>query len=169
VIAKSQQEIQLSNGRIAVQSGVLSLRVQELKQLYPQLQLDIKELGIPTRQVRQVSQVAFSQHKTIQTPLMDSISPNPIPSLQGQIAPINDTNDYKVFHYKDAYYTVDGIAHLGQQWVNISNQDTLLQVVYQHRKHKWLWFFSPRILEQRLQFKNPNAHIYYSQYIQIQK
>lgn len=165
VIVKNQQEIRLSNGRMATQNGVLTLRVQELKALYPRLSQDIKALDIPARQVQSLSQVGFSQNKGFRTPLMDSISAN----ATAQNTSINDSNNYKIFHYKDAYYTVDGIANLGQQWVNISNQDTLMQVVYQHRKHKWLWIFSPRILEQRLQFKNPNAHIYYSQNIQISK
>jgi hypothetical protein len=41
-------------------------------------------------------------------------------------------------------------------------------VVYRgERERPWLWILSPRKLMQRVSLKNPNAHIHYTQHIEI--
>jgi hypothetical protein len=50
----------------------------------------------------------------------------------------------------------------------LSYQDTLVQVVFRGKRiHPWLWIFSRRQLMQRIQLKNPQAQIHYSEIIQI--
>ncbi len=161
---QEQKNIQLANGAIAAQTRVMSLHQQELSALFPQLKNEIHILGLKTKDVKDISQVAYKSEKSFAVPLRDSVV-----FLPNKIASVTDTLEYKVFQYHDAFYEVNGLAHDGKQWVNISNRDTMIQVVYQHRKHKWLWVFSPKILEQRVYFKNPNAHVFFAQTIKIVK
>ncbi|PZF71567.1 hypothetical protein DN068_15950 [Taibaiella soli] len=117
-----------------------------------------------------VSTVSFGQQKQIITQLRDSVSwvPQTGIGIAGS-EPVKDTLRYNVFSYHDEFYDVSGIAHEGQQLVNINSRDTMTQVVYSKRKNPWLWIFSPKVLEQRVYFKNPNAHIHYSRTINIQR
>lgn len=153
--------IELANGGIAQEQAVLSLKIQELNNTYPSVLKEIKALGIAKRKLVQFTQTASQSKLEIETILRDSIS-------QNQVATI-DTMPYKLFNYQDNYYTIVGRSYLNKQWLSISNRDTLVQVVYRQRKNKWLWFFSPYIYRQRIQCKNPNANIFYSQIIQIKR
>jgi hypothetical protein len=153
--------IELANGSIAQEQAVLSLKIQELNKSYPSVLQEIKSLGIAKRKLVQYSQTASQSKLEIETTLMDSISQNQVASI--------DTMPYKLFNYQDNYYTIVGRSYLNKQWLSISNRDTLVQVVYRQRKNKWLWFFSPYTYRQRIQCKNPNANIFYSQIIQIKR
>ena len=139
----------------------MSLKIQELNNTYPNVLKEIKTLGIAKRKLILYTQTASQAKLEIETTLRDSIS-------QNQVATI-DTMPYKLFNYQDNYYTIVGRSYLNKQWLSISNRDTLVQVVYRQRKNKWLWIFSPFIYRQRIQCKNPNASVHYSQIIQIQK
>lgn len=153
--------IELANGGIAHEQAVLTLKIQELNKNYPSVLQEIKALGIAKRKLVQYTQTASQSKLEIETTLRDSIS-------QNQLATI-DTMPYKLFNYQDNYYTIVGRSYLNKQWLSISNRDTLVQVVYRQRKNKWLWIFSPYIYRQRIQCKNPNASIFYSQIIQIKR
>lgn len=153
--------IELANGGIAQEQAVLTLKIQELNNSYPSVLKEIKALGIAKRKLVQYTQTASQSKLEIETILRDSIS-------QNQVA-IIDTMPHKLFNYQDNYYTIEGRSYLNKQWLSISNKDTLVQVVYRQRKNKWLWFFSPYIYRQRIQCKNPNARIFYSQIIQIKR
>jgi hypothetical protein len=153
--------IELANGSIAQEQAVLTLKIQELNKSYPSVLQEIKSLGIAKRKLVQYSQTASQSKLEIETTLRDSNS-------QNQFATI-DTMPYKLFNYQDNYYTIVGRSYLNKQWLSISNRDTLVQVVYRQRKNKWLWIFSPFIYRQRIQCKNPNANIFYSQIIQIKR
>ncbi|MBN9482178.1 MAG: hypothetical protein J0H46_02420 [Bacteroidetes bacterium] len=80
-----------------------------------------------------------------------------------------DTFRYKMFRYQDAYYDVSGVSLRDTQLLRISITDTMTQVVYWKRKRPWLWILSPRHLEQRVYFRNPDAHIHYSRTINIER
>lgn len=160
-ILKRIQSIQLSNGRIAAQSAVLHLKLDELQKLYPQVIQEIKQLGVAKRQIVQYGQTAFASKLSIETALKDSFN-------QTSAAP-KDSNKYKSFHYEDNYYSIEGVATQSKQWLRISNRDTLLQVVFRKRKTPWLWILSPYVYRQRIQCSNPNASIYYSQIIQLER
>ena len=81
---------------------------------------------------------------------------------------IYDTVQVRVFDYQDGFFAVQGKAIGNRQHLELSYQDTLVQVVYRgERERPWLWIFSPRKLMQRVSLKNPNAHIHYTQQIEI--
>jgi hypothetical protein len=153
--------IELANGGIAQEQAVLTLKIQELNNSYPSVLKEIKALGIAKRKLVQYTQTASQSKLEIETTLRDSISPAQISTF--------DTIPYKLFNYQDNYYTIVGRSYLNKQWLSISNRDTLVQVVYRQRKNKWLWILSPFIYRQRIQCKNPNASIFYSQIIQIKR
>lgn len=155
------KKIELANGSIAQEQAVLTLKMQELNNIYPSVLKEIKALGIAKRKLVEYSQTASQSKLEIETLLRDSISPNKASTI--------DTMPYKLFNYQDNYYTIKGRSYLNKQWLSISNRDTLVQVLYRQRKNKWLWIFSPYIYRQRIQCKNPNAQIYYSQIIQIKR
>lgn len=160
-LLKGIERINLANGTIAQEQAVLTLKMQELNNIYPGVLQEIKALGIAKRKLVQYSQTASQSKLEIETFLRDSFR-------QNQVATI-DTMPYKLFNYQDNYYTITGRSYLNKQWLSISNRDTLVQVVYRQRKNKWLWIISPFIYRQRIQCKNPNAQIYYSQIIQIKR
>ena len=167
---QEQKQVLLSNGRIASQTGVMELRQRELADLFPELRKEIGTLKVKLGNVSAVSTVSFEQQKQIIAQLRDSVSwvPQATTSDAGS-NPLMDTLRYNVFSYHDEFYDVSGIAHEGQQLVSINSRDTMMQVVYRKRKNPWLWIFSPKVLEQRVYFKNPNAHIHYSRTINIER
>lgn len=170
LLHQEQKEIQLANGRTATQTGVMLLRQKELAELFPELRKEIGTLKVRMANVSSVSTLAFEQQQEIRAQLKDSISwvRREVAGTDGK-GLFYDTLHYRVFSYHDEYYDVSGIAHENQQLVNISSRDTMNQVVYKRRKYPWLWIFSPKVLEQRVYFKNPNAHIHYSQTIKIHR
>ena len=125
----------------------------------------MKAIGIAKRKLVQFAETATQNKLEIETDLRDSVSTGHL--AQHNIGSSN--SPFKVFNYQDNYYTILGRSYLNKQWLSISNRDTLVQVVYRQRKNKWLWFFSPYIYRQRIQCKNPNASIFYSQIIQIKR
>ena len=156
-ILKKQSEILLANGKIASDCGVLSLKQNELNELFPVLKHDIQNLKIQTHNTELVSSTSFNTTKHIETTLFDSLTP------------INtkDTIKYKTFTYKDNYFNIQGLIKDSVQWMDIQYTDTLTQIIYRKRKHKWLGIFSPCVLSQRAQLSNPNAHIQFAQTIKI--
>jgi hypothetical protein len=150
------KQIQLENGAIAGQSEVLTLRIQELKTLFPLQFKSILEAGVKPDRAQQVSTTIIETEKKIVTTIRDSL--------------IHDTIRVKVFSYSDPWYTIQGQALGDTQRVQIQSRDSLIQVVFKGERTKpWLWIFSPRRIQQRMFSSNPNSTIKYSQTINIQK
>jgi hypothetical protein len=150
------KEIQTQSGQVAVENEVMQLRLKELSALYPKLLDEIRNLKIDPKRAESISTTSINTEKHITTMLRDSV--------------IHDTVPVKVFSYKDNFFNVYGLAHDSTQEVKINYQDTLVQVVFRGVREKpWLWIFSPRKLQQRVTLKNPNTHITYSEFIQIQR
>jgi len=167
LLQQSQEKILLSNGRIASQTGVLQLRQKEFFNLFPSILAEVRQSGIRPRVVQSASTVAFGVQQRIFAQLKDSIAIAP-KGITTPAIPL-DTLQFRVFNYRDAYYDVSGYASGDRQVLYISSRDTMTQVVFRRRKRRWLWIFSRKILEQRVYFKNPHAHIYYSQTIQVDR
>ena len=147
--------LRLENGQLASQNQVLQLKSKELAALLPELAAEVRGLNVRLSKAQTVSATGF----TVQTPatvlLRDSV--------------IYDTVQVRVFDYQDGFFTVQGKAIGNRQHLELSYQDTLVQVVYRgERERPWLWIFSPRKLMQRVSLKNPNANIHYTQTIQIE-
>ena len=146
--------LRLKNGQLASENQVLQLKSKELAALLPELAAEVRGLNVRLGKAQSVSVTGF----TVQTPatvlLRDSV--------------IYDTVQVRVFDYQDGFFTVQGKAIGNKQHLELSYQDTLVQVVYRgERERPWLWIFSPRKLMQRVSLKNPNAHIHYTQQIEI--
>jgi hypothetical protein len=143
------------NGKLIAQTDMLSLRLEEIKSLFPEKLQAFKSLQVVPSRVKQVSTVGMVTQKTILTILKDSI--------------ILDTILVRVFHYSDSWLELDGIAVGDTQKVRVRLSDTLVQVVFKGERIKpWLWVFSPRKLQQRAQLSSPYSNIYYQQSIDIQ-
>ena len=146
--------LRLENGQLAAQNQVLQLKSKELSALLPELAAEVQGLNVRLGKTQSVSATGF----TIQTPatvlIRDSV--------------IYDTVQVRMFDFQDGFFTVQGKAIGNRQHLELSYQDTLVQVVYRgERERPWLWIFSPRKLMQRVSLKNPNAHIHYNQQIEI--
>jgi hypothetical protein len=146
--------LRLENGQLASENQVLQLKSKELAALLPELAAEVRGLNVRLGKAQSVSATGF----TVQTPatvlLRDSV--------------IFDTVQVRVFDYQDGFFTVQGKAMGNRQHLELSYQDTLVQVVYRgERERPWLWIFSPRKLMQRVSLKNPNAHIHCTQQIEI--
>lgn len=152
---QSLATLRAQNGQLIAQNQVLTLKSKELASALPGIAAEIRNLDIRIDRAQSVSTTGF----TIQTPatvaLRDSV--------------IYDTVHVRLFDYQDGFFKVKGTALGDQQHLELSYQDTLVQVVYRGaRERPWLWFFSPRKLMQRVSLKNPNARIHYNQTISIE-
>lgn len=146
--------LHLENGQLVAQNQVLQLKSKELSALLPELAAEVQGLNVRLAKAQSVSAAGF----TVQTPatvlLRDSV--------------IYDTVQVRTFDYHDGFFSVKGKAVGNQQHLDLSYQDTLVQVVYRgERERPWLWIFSPRKLMQRVSLKNPEAKIHYTQHIEI--
>ena len=146
--------LRLENGQLASENQVLQLKSKELEALLPELAAEVRGLKVRLGKVQSVNATGF----TVQTPatvrLRDSV--------------IYDTVHVRAFDYRDEFFSVQGKAIGNTQHLELSYQDTLVQVVYRGaRERPWLWIFSPRKLMQRVSLKNPNAYIHYTQQIEI--
>jgi hypothetical protein len=144
------------NGQLAAQVSTVQLRYDELKQIFPKVIDEIKNLDIKPRHVTEYSETVVKQEKDFFTHLRDSI--------------IRDTVRARVFNYQDSFYTVKGVAIGDTQKVHITSKDSLIQVAYKGERYKpWLWIFSRRKLKQAITCKNPNSTILYNRTINITK
>jgi hypothetical protein len=148
--------VKTKSGQLAAQSDLLVLQTRELKKLFPKEVKQIENLGVKVNKTTQYSTTVVETKTNVLTTLRDSL--------------IFDTVQVRVFDYQDQWYQIHGISEKDTQRLVIKSMDTLTQVLfYGERQKPWLWFFSPRKLQQRVSVSNPNATIKYSQTIQIQK
>lgn len=153
-IHSSLTEFQLKDGRTGREGSVLELKLSELKQLYPAIISEIKNLKLKPSKVQSLSVNEIKSELLITTHLRDSI--------------VFDTVQVKVFDYADNYYFIRGMQIGDTQKMQLSYCDTLTQIVYKGRRNKpWLWLLSPRKLEQRIALKSPNSKVLFSKVIQI--
>lgn len=144
------------NGELAAKVDVLQLKYSEVKNIYPDIIAEMKNLKVNPRSVNNYSETVIHQDKEIVTSLHDSL--------------IFDTVPVRVFNYHDEFYTVRGIAIGDTQKVHIESRDSLIQVVYKGERYKpWLWIFSKRKLQQVIRCNNPDSEIEYSKFIEIVK
>lgn len=153
----ANQEVQYyksRNGVLVAKVDALQLKYNELKDIYPEIIAEIRNLKINPGRVDQYSETVIHAQKDIVTTLRDSI--------------IYDTIPVRVFNYNDEFYSVSGIAVGDTQRVHIESRDSLIQVVYRGERIKpWLWIFSRRKLQQVVSCKNPNSKISFSKQIEI--
>jgi hypothetical protein len=148
--------VKTKSGQLAAQSDLLVLQTRELKKLFPKEVKQIENLGVKVNKTTQYSTTVVETKTNVLTTLRDSL--------------ILDTIQVRVFDYQDQWYKIRGVIEKDTQRLVIKSMDTLTQVLfYGERQKPWLWFFSPRKLQQRVSVSNPNATIKYSQTIQIQK
>ena len=148
--------VKTKSGQLAAQSDLLVLQTNELKKLFPKEVKQIENLGVKVNKTTQYSTTVVETKTNVLTTLRDSI--------------VLDTVQVRVFDYQDQWYQINGVIEKDTQRLVIKSMDTLTQVLfYGERQKPWLWFFSPRKLQQRVSVTNPNATIKYSQTIQIQK
>jgi hypothetical protein len=148
--------VKTKSGQLAAQSDLLVLQTRELRKLFPKEVKQIENLGVKVNKTTQYSTTVVETKTNVLTTLRDSL--------------IFDTVQVRVFDYQDQWYQINGVIEKDTQRLVIKSMDTLTQVLfYGERQKPWLWFFSPRKLQQRVSVTNPNATIKYSQTIQIQK
>lgn len=153
-LQQGMQEVQLSNGRLAQQSQVLTMGVEELKALFPLQYQNVLRAGLSARRTQQVSTTHLNTEHRVTTTVRDSV--------------IRDTVRVRVFSYRDDWVNLEGIAQGDSQQVRFESRDSLVQVVYRGSRIKpWLWIFSPRQLEQRIYSSNPYSRIQYNQTIRL--
>ena len=141
---KSITTLQAENGQLIAQNQVLTLKSDELSAALPGIAKEIRNLDIHMDRAQSASATGFVVQTPATVKLQDSI--------------VFDTVKIRLFDFHDGFFSVKGMAIGDQQQLDLSYQDTLVQVVYRgERERPWLWIFSPRKLMQRVSLKNPNA------------
>lgn len=155
-IHSSVKKIQLKDNSSAFESKVLSLKLDELQTLYPELLHTVKSIGVKPRLASQLTQLVLKDSLSFRTFIRDST--------------IYDTIRVRVFHFSNAFYTVKALELNDTAHVSIENRDTLFQVIHYGKRIKpWLWFFSKRELTQTVKLANPSASLVYSKHIILPK
>lgn len=145
-----------ANRNIVAKNDVLELKNKELKQAFPTIIEELKNIKVQLSKVQSYTETVITHEKQITTVLHDSI--------------INDTTVARIFNYSDEYYKISGIATADTQKVKIQSIDSLIQVVYRGKRvQPWLWILSNRKLEQVITNKNPNSRIAYTKHIEISR
>ena len=154
----SRQEIayyKAKNGDLVAKNDVLQLKYNELKDIYPEIISELRNLKLNPRRVEHFSETVIQQQKDIITTLKDSL--------------IYDTVPVRIFNYHDEFYTIKGLSIGDTQKVHIESRDSLIQVVFKGERCKpWLWIFSKRKLQQVVSCKNPDSKILFSKVIEIE-
>lgn len=146
-------------GREAAKGRAQEYTINELNKLLPSISQTLQELKIKANRVQSYSQATVTGIKEIEKPLHDTI-----------IVINNIRTPAKAFVYSDPWYYASGIVRADSVKLRIQSTDTIIQVVSRGPRPKpWLWFFSPRSLQQTIQSRNPSNHIQFSRYIQITK
>jgi hypothetical protein len=144
------------NGTIAAKNQALQVKVGELAAVFPKAETELENMDVKPKRVETYSESAMVQDKEIHATIRDSLLPDSIHA--------------KSFSFRDAFYTIKGIQIGDSEKLNIHSIDTIIQVVYHGKRiRSWLWFFSPRTLEQVISAKNPNTRIIFNKTIQIVK
>ena len=144
------------NGFLIARNQVMQFTNSELETTNQSLEQEMKDLKIKTNRVTNYSKTATQTTYSITAKLRDSL--------------IQDTISASVFSYNNNWVSIRGMAQGDTQTLAIRSIDTLVQVVYKgKRRTPYLWFFSPRILEQVIYSKNPNTMIVYNKTIHIVK
>ena len=154
VLGHELTALRLENGQLASENQVLELKSKELAALLPELAAEVRALNVRLGKAHSVSATGFTAQTPATVLLRDSV--------------IFDTVKVHLFNYQDGFFSVQGKAIGNRQHLELSYQDTLVQVVYRGKRERpWLWILSPRKLMQRVSLKNPKANIHYTQQIQI--
>lgn len=144
------------NGFLIAKSKVLEFTNSELETTNQSLEQELKNLKIKANRVTDYSKTATQTNYTITTKIRDSI--------------LFDSVQSSVFSFDNNWVSIRGMAQGDTQTLAIHSIDTLVQVVYKGKRRKpYLWFFSPRLLEQVIYSKNPNTLIVYNKTIHIVK
>lgn len=158
-IESSHQDLEIyktQNGQLAYTNEVLVYKVQELKKAVPKVIQELENLKVKPKHAKQYVETSVVYDTIITTQIRDSI--------------IQDTVHIRTFNYSDLWVQIQGKAQGNTQEIALQITDTIIQVVYAGKRLKpWLWFFSPRQLEQVITSKNPNSTIIYNTTIEILK
>ena len=155
-LAKQFSYYEAKNGILAAKTQVLQYTVSEYKKLYPDGLKELNNLRIKPKRVVQITEVATQTENYISAKWYDSTG--------------KDSIKEKGFHYTDDWVSVNGTTQNDSVSLIITTADSLVQVVYWgKRRNPYLWFLSPRKLEQIISCKNPRSKIYYDRVIQIVK
>jgi hypothetical protein len=155
LLTLESKQLETENGLLMAENTVLSLRAQELASLLPEIKNEINNMKVKLSKVQSFGATSFQAAKTVELVLRDTI--------------VLDTQQHKVFSYQDGFFSVKGALYGNSQTLDLSYQDTLVQVVYYGPREKpWLWIFSKRKLMQRVSLKNPNARIHYATFLKVQ-
>lgn len=148
-----------NQGRQISEIAALQMSVNKLKNTFPALVQQIKEIGAKPARAANITEIRSETEKRIFTSLRDSL-----------IIRYQDTTAAKLINYRDSFYTVTGLILPDTAQLQINSRDTLIQVIHRGTRIKpWLWIFSPRQLTQTIRTANPANHITYSRYIEIKK
>jgi len=155
-LAKQFSYYEAKNGILAVKTQVLQYTLSEYTKLYPDGLKELNNLRIKPKRLVQISEVATKTENHITAKWNDSTG--------------KDSIKEKGFDYTDDWVSVTGTTQKDSISLLITTVDSLVQVVYWgKRRNPYLWFLSPRKLEQIISCKNPRSNIIYDRVIQIVK
>lgn len=146
--------------------GVLTLRADEFRRHFGELNALVRDMKVKLRRVESLSQNSLESRYDISAPVRDTViasaqlSPASPSQLSSQISA-------QAISYHDAYMNLNGVIVDSVFRGTVITYDTLTQVV--HRVPRRLWFirWGTRELRQEIVSSNPHTQITYSRSIKL--
>ena len=146
---------QTKAGESAASVEVLELELHELREHRAKDAEHIKELGIKLRRAESYAKSVAQMQREASIPLRDSVV---------------ERDSIKIFNTTlDCHTRLRGRVSTDSLYVDISQRDTIYQVVHRVPR-KFLFFrFGTKAIHQDVWSSNPNTEIVYTEYIELSK
>jgi hypothetical protein len=135
---------------------VLELKVGEIKQQYPEIKQQLKDMDIKLKNVETIQNVNTTTTNHVNTVLRDST--------------INDTIVARIASYKDKWLDFKLININDSIRTTIISKDSLFIVLNKVRRNLWQWITAePKTVRSTVKNYNPNSVVTYNRLIKIDK
>lgn len=141
-------------GESAASTMALQLDLNEYRERHKRDIKRIKALGVQLRRAESVAKAATKSEVQFVAPRHDTII-------------LCDT--LSLFHWNDAWVSVEGTIRKAEVECKVKSIDTLYQVI--HRvPHRFLFFrYGTKAIRQEITSTNPHSHLVYAEYIELPK
>lgn len=164
MLESSLHKFKLNDSINAARIQVLTLTVSELKNSFPKVIQELKDLQVPIRRVESITSSLLSSSSNITTPVKDTVI------IRDSLKIPTISFSYQSEFLKINGYIVKSLTSPDSIKIQHKTYIPLDQVIYRVPRFRFLWInFGTKHLEQIIWTKNPDADIEYSRVIKLSK
>lgn len=163
-LLEESRRYRLRDSLNAVTVGVLTLRADEFRSHFEELNALIRDMNVKLRRVESVSQNSLESRYDISATVRDTVIAPPQPPGQSAERPLVTA---QVISYRDAYIDLNGVMVDSVFRGTVVTYDTLTQVVHRMPRRFLFVRWGTRELRQEIVSSNPHTRIIYSRTIKL--